>query len=385
MNRSRGPRILFAGGGTGGHLYPALALGEAFQRRDDSVQVHFVGAQRGIEARVLPERGVPHTLLPAEPIRRSQPWQNWRLIPSFAGSVRGLRRLFREFQPDLVVGTGGYASGPVGAWALLNRVPLALQEQNSYPGVTTRMLARRAGQVHLAFPEAQEHLQTGPRTEILFNGNPIQPPDPAIDPAEARRHFGLHEGPVVLVTGGSQGARAINEALLADLQAVAAGRLGGRPEGMQLLWATGPAHFDSIQSRLANSELSEWVTIIPYIQQMPLAQACADAAISRAGAMALAELCAWGIPSILIPLPTAAANHQHHNAVALADAGAAVLLPEADLRFGRLWQELVKLLGDPAARETMAGRARSRGQPDAAANIVADLSRLLHPSSGVRR
>lgn len=385
MSRAHGPRILFAGGGTGGHLYPALALAEAFQRRDDAAQVHFVGAQRGIEARVLPERGVPHTLLPAEPIRRSQPWQNWRLLPSFAGSVRGLRRLFRDFQPDLVVGTGGYASGPVGAWALLNRVPLALQEQNSFPGVTTRMLARRARQIHLAFPEAQEHLRPGPRTEIVFSGNPIQPPDPSIDPAESRRHFGLWEGPVVLVTGGSQGARAINEALLADLQGVAAGRLGSPPDGMQILWATGPAHFKSIQSRLAEINLGDWVKIIPYIQEMPLAQACSDAAISRAGAMALAELCAWGIPSILIPLPSAAANHQHHNAVALADAGAAVLLPESDLRFGRLWQELVQLLGDSARREAMASRARSRGQPDAAAEIVADLSRLLHSSADGRR
>lgn len=384
MSGTRGARILFAGGGTGGHLYPALALAEAFQQRDRSAQVHFVGAQRGIEARVLPARGVPYTLLPAEPIRRSRVWQNWRLIPSAVGSARRLRRLFREFAPDLVVGTGGYASGPVGAWALLRGVPLALQEQNSYPGVTTRILAKRARQIHLAFPEAQAHLRPGPQTEVVHSGNPIRPPDPTIHRSEARAHFGLGDGAVVLVTGGSQGSLAINEALLADLQGVVAGRLADRPEGMQILWATGPAHYDSVAARLDQAGLDDWVKAIPYIQEMPLAQASADAAISRAGAMALAELCAWGIPSILIPLPTAAANHQHHNAVALADAGAAVLLPETDLRFGRLWQELVQLLGDPARREAMASRARSRGQPHAAREIVADLSRLLSGAAASR-
>ena len=373
----RAPAILFAGGGTGGHLYPAIALAEAFRARDPQTRVHFVGARRGIEARVLPERGLPHTLLPSEPIHRSQPWRNWRLIPAFFGSVGGLRRIFREFQPDLVVGTGGYASGPVAGWALLKGVPLALQEQNSYPGVTTRLLARRARQVHLAFPEAEAYLSPGPRTEVLYNGNPILPPDRSIRREEARSKFGLTDGVVVLVVGGSQGSRAINEALLTDLRELAAGRLRERPEGLQLLWATGPAHHASISGRLAELGLGDWVRVVAYIQEMPAALASADAAVSRAGAMALAELCAWGIPSVLIPLPTAAANHQHHNAAALARAGAAILLPERELTPGRLWNELLTLATDQARRAELAERARARGHPNAAAEIVADLYRLL--------
>lgn len=373
----RGHHILFAGGGTGGHLYPALALAEAFQRRDPATKVYFVGAQRGVEARVLPERGVPHTLLPVEPIRRAQPWQNWRLVPALTRSVRGLRRVFRHFEPDLVVGTGGYASGPVAAWALLNRVPLALQEQNSYPGFTTRLLARRARQIHLAFPEAESHLTPGRATEIIYNGNPIRPPDRSIARADARDRFGLGAGPVALVVGGSQGSRAINEALLAELRGVVTGRLQARPEGLEILWATGPTHHESITARLSELDLGEWVTVLPYIQEMPSALAGADVAISRAGAMALAELCAWGIPSILIPLPTAAANHQHHNAVALAEAGAAVLVPEKELGSGRLWGELVRLVSDSEQRAALAEHARGRGHPDAAAEIVDDLYRLL--------
>jgi UDP-N-acetylglucosamine--N-acetylmuramyl-(pentapeptide) pyrophosphoryl-undecaprenol N-acetylglucosamine transferase len=375
--RNRPAHILFAGGGTGGHLYPALALAEEFRRRDPSVEVHFVGAQRGIESRVLPERGLPHTLLPFEPIRRAQPWQNWKLVPSFARSFLGLRRVFRTFSPDLVVGTGGYASGPVAGWAILHGVPVALQEQNSYPGFTTRRLAGRARQIHLAFPEAEHYLKPGPRTEVLHNGNPIRPPDPAIDRQAARERFGLGEGPVLLVVGGSQGSRAINEALLAELRGVADGRLAARPEGLQILWATGPTHYDSISSRLTELEVDEWVKSLPYIEEMPAALASADMAVSRAGAMALAELCAWGIPSILIPLPTAAANHQHHNAVALAGAGAAVLLPESDLGSGELWGQITRLASDTVLREDVAEHAKRRGHPHAASEIVDALQRLL--------
>lgn len=369
-------RVLFAGGGTGGHLYPALALGEAFQRRDPANQVFFVGARRGVEARVLPDRAVPHELLPFEPIRRQQPWQNWRLVPAFWGSASGLSRVFRDFQPNLVVGTGGYASGPAVAWALVNGVPAAVQEQNSFPGLVTRWVAGRVRQIHLAFPEARTYLQRGPRTEVFEHGNPIRPPDSTIDPAAARASFGLGGGPVTLVVGGSQGARSVNAALLDDLEAVKARRLAGRPTGLEILWATGPSHFEAVQSRLAPLDLP-WVHAVPYIQRMPDALAAADIAVSRAGAMAIAELCAWGIPSILVPFPHAAANHQYHNALALDGAGAGVMVQEDALSNGRLWSELVGLVSSEERRAQVAARARARGRPDAADCIVADLYKLL--------
>jgi UDP-N-acetylglucosamine--N-acetylmuramyl-(pentapeptide) pyrophosphoryl-undecaprenol N-acetylglucosamine transferase len=371
------PRVLFAGGGTGGHLYPALALAEALQRRDPATEILFIGAKRGIEARVLPERGIRHRLLPLEPLRRSRPWENWRLAPSILLSYSGLRRTFRFFRPHLVVGTGGYASGPVVAYAMLRGIPTALQEQNSFPGLVTRTLAPRTRQIHLAFPEAREHLRPGKRTEVFEFGNPIRPPDPDPDRGRARAAFGLGSGTVALVVGGSQGARAINEALLSDLRAVAEGRLGGRPDGLEILWATGPTHYDSIAERLRPLGLGEWVHVEPYIQDMPAALAAADLAVSRSGAMALAELCAWGIPSILVPYPHAAANHQVYNARALADAGAARMVLESELGSGRLWAQLIDLADDPARRATVAAAARERGHPDAADRIVEALARLL--------
>ena len=375
---SAAPRVLFAGGGTGGHLYPALNLADAFRRLDPRTEVHFIGAQRGVEQRVLPEKGVPHTLLPLEPIRRAQPWQNWRLVPSFFSSVAGLRRIFADFRPNLVVGTGGYASGFAVVYGWRRGVPVAVQEQNSFPGLVTRSMARRARQIHLAFPEAKKYLKTGPRTEVFEYGNPIALPDFSVDRAEARSRFGLGAGTVCLVVGGSQGSRAVNEALLSDVRGAVEGRLPPPPPGFELLWATGPAHFDAIQQKLGDVGRPAWVKAMPYITDMPGALASADFAVSRAGAMSLAELSAWGVPPVLVPLPTAAANHQHHNAVALADAGAAVLVPETELgHSGRLWNEVQSLAADPARRAALAAKARERGRPDAADRIVAEMAKLL--------
>lgn len=370
-------RVLFAGGGTGGHLYPALALGDAFKRLDPSAEVFFVGARRGVEARVLPEKGVPHQLLPLEPIRRAKPWQNWRLIPAMAQSFGGLGQIFRSFRPNLVVGTGGYASGPAVGYGLLRGVPVAVQEQNSYPGFVTRLVDKRVRQLHLAFPEARRYLKPGRNTEIFEFGNPITPPDFSVDRIAARMKFGLGGGTVGLVVGGSQGARAVNEALLADLRGVVEGRLGALPPGFELLWATGTGNYDRVQAALNDIGNPAWVKAVPYITDMPSALASADFAISRAGAMSLAELCAWGVPAILVPLPTAAANHQYHNAVALAEAGAAVMVEERELGGGRLWREMMTVVNDDARRTALAAKAKERGQPDAADLIVRELARLI--------
>jgi UDP-N-acetylglucosamine--N-acetylmuramyl-(pentapeptide) pyrophosphoryl-undecaprenol N-acetylglucosamine transferase len=370
-------RVLFAGGGTGGHLYPALNLGDAVKRADPSAEVFFVGAVRGVESRVLPEKGVPHELLPLEPLRRAQPLANWRLFPAMFHSFGGLRRIFNRLKPDLVVGTGGYASGPAAMWALLRGVPIALQEQNSFPGFVTRKLGGRARQLHLAFPEARKYLKPGPRTEVFEYGNPIQKPNFDVDRAAARQRFGLGEGTICLVTGGSQGARAVNEALLADIRGVLEGRLEAPPAGFEILWATGTGHFDGVSKRLGEMGRPTWVKALPYIEDMPGALASANFAIARAGAMSLAELTAWGIPSILVPLPTAAPNHQHHNAVALSDAGAALMVPERELGQGRLWTDVISLARDGPRRAAIAATARDRGRPDAADRIAMELLKLV--------
>ena len=370
-------RVIFAGGGTGGHLYPALNIAAAMRELRPDVETIFVGARRGVEARVLPEKGVEHTLLPLQPIQRDRVWRNWRLVPAMSGAVWGLSRLMLRTRPSLVVGTGGYASGPACGWAVLVGVPIALQEQNSFPGLTTRWLSRFARQVHVGFPEAASYLRAGKRTEILEHGNPIEPPSGDIDRAEARKYFGLRpDSTVVLVVGGSQGARAINEALGGALERVAAGD-AERPGSLEILWATGRTHIEAVSARLAPLGVDRWVRTRGYIDAMPKALASADVAISRAGAMGTAELLAWGIPSILVPLPTAAADHQTHNAKALEAFGAAVALLEKDLTPSRLWDDIMALVADDERRNRMAERARDRARPAAARRIAEDLLKIV--------
>jgi UDP-N-acetylglucosamine--N-acetylmuramyl-(pentapeptide) pyrophosphoryl-undecaprenol N-acetylglucosamine transferase len=370
-------RVLFAGGGTGGHLYPALALASAMTAEAPDVEVHFVGARRGLEATVLPKRGVAHTLVPVEPLYRSRVWRNWRLLPSLAASLAGIIRLFHRFRPQLVVGTGGYASGPAGLYAALRGIPLAVQEQNAHAGATTRLLSRRARQVHLGFPEAGRDLRPGPATRVLTLGNPIRPPDPSIDREEARKAFGLPgDATILLVVGGSQGSHAINETVINVLRDVANRRLA-RPDSLAILWATGPLHIDAIRNRVHALGMDSWVRASGYIDDMPRALASTDIAISRAGAMMTAELLAWGIPAVLVPLPTAAADHQTHNAQALHAAGAAVCLAEATLTPALLWNEITSLAGDTSRREAMAAAARGRAKPDAARDIARELLTLI--------
>lgn len=369
-------RVLFAGGGTGGHLYPAIALAEALQRDHPDVEVHFVGAKRGVEARVLPNEKKPHTLLPFQPLRRSRVWENWQLVPAMWSSANGLRRLFSEFKPDLVVGTGGYASAPACMWAILNRIPVAVQEQNSHPGLTTRTLSRWAKQIHLGFPEARRYIRPGKLTEVTSLGNPIRPPDHTIDRTTARAAFGLKsDSVVVLVVGGSQGSRAINEALLGAVELAPQHPDAPAPR-LEILWATGPGHIDTINTRLPEA-VKPWVKTVGYITDMSSALAAASVAISRAGAMGTAELLAWGVPMVLVPLPTAAADHQTHNARAISEAGAAQMLVERELTPDRLWQELKLLITDEALRSRMRAAALDRAKPQAAEDIAHRLHGLL--------
>ncbi|HSG81979.1 MAG TPA: UDP-N-acetylglucosamine--N-acetylmuramyl-(pentapeptide) pyrophosphoryl-undecaprenol N-acetylglucosamine transferase, partial [Gemmatimonadota bacterium] len=371
---------IIAGGGTGGHLYPALNLAEALKRRaGDEIEILLVGAQRGVEARILPERGVPHRLLPLEPIYRSRPWRNLRHVRSAFAVGSEIRRLFREYAPDLVVGTGGYAAGPVVGWAILRGLPTAIQEQNSYPGLTTRLLAPFVDQLHLGYEEAVRMLWPGSKTDIKVHGNPIRWPDQRPHPETVRQEFGLGPGRVVLIIGGSQGAAPINDAILAALGMVKAGKLPSLPTDAQLLWATGPAHFQEVRRQLERLRGRVPIRTVPYVSEMERALSIASLAVSRAGALALSELCAWGVPAVLVPLPHAASDHQRWNARSLAADGAAVVVEERDMHRdpGTLWRTMNHLLQGQSLLDEMGAASRARGTPHAADEIAADLWRLM--------
>lgn len=365
-------RVVFAGGGTGGHLMPALALAEEMVRLDSTIEPFFVGSHGGVEAGVLPHRPWRHVLLPFEPLWRRQWWKNARLPWTLYRTLRGVRAVLRREDPDLVVGTGGYVSAPVVWAATLRGIPAVIQEQNAYPGLATRWLARRARQVHLGFPEAEKYIKPGPDTRVFVSGNPIQPP-PAqrLGRQEAKRRLGFApDEPLVLVMGGSQGALPINRAVKEALE-------GGRwPPGVQLLWQTGAATHD----RFADQSHPGSVVVEAFIDPIERAYSAADLVLSRSGAMTVAEVMAWGLPAVLIPLPTAAAGHQLRNARALAAAGAALLLEQAGLTGATLGARVGELLAEPARLADVGRAAQARSLPRAVSEIA---SRALEIASKI--
>lgn len=379
-----GPVVVFAGGGTGGHLYPALALADELVRQRPDVRPFFLGARRGLEARILPERSLDHHLLPVRGIHRGEWWSNVGVPFALVSSLASTVRIHRRIRPEMVVVTGGYAGAPAGLAAAVMGTPLVLQEQNAWPGVTTRLLSRWAAQIHLAFGEALAELPARARKAVRVTGMPIRAlPEDVPDRADVLLGMDLQpQRRLLLLVGGSQGSLALNELMLEAVRSVAAGTHTPL-DGWQLLWMTGPAHHASILEELSALGDPPWVRAVPYIEDMPRVQGVTDLALSRAGAMTTAELLAWGVPAILVPLPSAAENHQALNARALQQAGAAVSLDQEGLTAGELWSTIARLAGDGPALATMSERARERSRPDATSLIVREMVDLLpHPPSG---
>lgn len=363
------PTVLFAGGGTGGHLYPALAIAQTLVRMAPDVRPIFVGAHRGIERDVLPQYPFAYVLLDLHPLYRGAIWRNWRTAWGALSAWRGLGGLMRRERPRLVVGTGGYGSGLALGYAVAHRVPIVQQIADSAPGLTARWFARYCREVYVGYPEAVGRLPHRPGIAFIDTGNPITPPpEPRPDRGAARTQWGFPDdgAQVVLVFGGSQGARAINEAVNAWV-----GR--GLPPNIRLIWATGRTHYAAYAVREGPS-----VRVRPYLAPIADAYAAADLALTRAGAITTAELCAWGIPMVLVPLPTAAADHQTANARALEAAGAAIHFPQDMLSAESISRLVRQLAGDGPRRAALAAGARRRARPGAAEDIARRILSAVH-------
>ncbi len=393
--------VVFSGGGTAGHFHPARNIAEALVGEMPEVQPYFVGTEGRVEAAELPGLGYPYRLLsvaglqnPLGAMRRSggglkrlagllrSVAANARALSLLARAVLRLVPEFRRRGAAAVVLTGGYVSAPAGIAGRLLGLPIVLQEQNRHPGKTTRLLSRWARQIHLAYPEAAGRLPGRARRRVLHSGNPIRPLPPIARRGRdaARRALDVPvEGRLILVVGGSQGAHKMNQAMIETLQ-------DDMPiDGEFVLWVTGRAHYEAVRAALAGAAPRRFA-IVPYLEgeRMYRALAAADLVVSRAGAMATSEFLAWGLPAILVPLPSAAADHQSANARALDAAGAAVHLPErdvagADLSGDRLWSEVRRLLDTPGLLAIMSEAARKRARPDAAREVAAAIAALLRP------
>ncbi len=353
-----------AGGGTGGHLYPGLAVADALVSRRPDLDIMFLGAFRGIERTVLPTTRWRHELLDLHPLYRSAPWQNWRTIRGLGSAFKSIGRLMAKYPPAGALGTGGYAAGALLGYSRLKGVPYFLQEQNAVAGLTVRIFSGQARASYLGFPEAVSTLPAAGRRKAIVTGNPIAPPpSPIPDRAAARASWGFAASieRIVLVFGGSQGSRAINDAITGWI-------VDQLPPTWGAIWVTGRVEFERLQT-LA----SDRIRIVAYQQPMADAYAAADLAVARAGAMSTAELCAWGIPMVLIPLPTAAADHQTQNAAALASADAARMIVQSTLPHGTLAETLNAICAKPSTLVAMSASARARARVDAAQVIAAHI------------
>lgn len=364
---NRPPRILISGGGTGGHIFPALAIANELKERTGA-EILFVGAEDRMEMEKVPAAGYRIIGLPVAGFDRRRPLRNFGVLLKLWRSMRQARRIVRDFRPDIAIGVGGYASGPTLKAAQRAGVPTLLQEQNSYAGVTNKLLARRAGRICVAYEGMERFFPAG---RITLTGNPVRKALlRAADARKARESFGLDAGrPTVLVVGGSLGARTLNETLEADIRPLAA-------DGIQVIWQTG-RHFGNRAKEAAKGLKGTVVT--EFITDMASAYAAADLVVSRAGAGSISELELLAKPAVLVPSPNVAEDHQTRNARALADVGAAVLIPDAEAR-RTLASAIRSLLADPARLEKMSRNISALAQPDSDARIADCALRLMADS-----
>ena len=347
-------RAILAGGGTGGHVIPALAIAEELRSRYHA-EVLFIGTARGIETRLVPAAGFPLELITVGALNRVSFTTRLKTLVDLPRAIAQSATLVRSFKPDVMIGVGGYASGPAMLAGAMLRIPLMAFEPNVVPGFANRLVARFVKHAAVHFAATQRYFPnsvvTGVPVRREFFAIPARPPQ---------------DRPTLLVFGGSQGAHAINVAVAQALPALA--KL--QPD-LHFIHQTGASDLDAMRAAAASAGLSSEVSA--FIDDMPAAFSRADLLICRSGASTVAEVTASGKPAIFVPLPTAADDHQRHNAEALANAGAARLLPQSELTGDRLAQEIASLLADPAQLIRMGESARAFAHPDAAA-LIADMT-----------
>ncbi|MGF7218345.1 UDP-N-acetylglucosamine--N-acetylmuramyl-(pentapeptide) pyrophosphoryl-undecaprenol N-acetylglucosamine transferase [Spirosoma lacussanchae] len=361
-------RIIISGGGTGGHIYPAIAIANELRHLDATTDILFVGAEGKMEMEKVPRAGYPIEGLPVVGIKRELTLENLIFPVKLGKSLLRARQIVRTFRPDAAVGVGGYASGPLLLAASMAGVPTLIQEQNSYAGLTNKVLARWAERICVAYPGMEAFF---PAAKIRMTGNPVRSDIQFADQqvSAGQQLFGLEATrPTLLVIGGSQGARTINEAMEAGLtQFVDA--------GIQVVWQTGPAFIERARKAVATVG-SSLVKAYDFIYDMDKAYAVADAVVSRAGALSVSELCLVGRPAILVPFPAAAEDHQTKNAMALVDRGAALLVRDQAARTD-LVPAALALLNNPVQRQQLRTAIKTLARPDAAREIAEEVVNLM--------
>ncbi len=356
-------KLIVSGGGTGGHIYPALTLIDAIKSKRPDAEFLYVGTQKGLEADIVPKAGINFTALNLEGgLERRFTLENFSRAANAIWSIKHASDIVKNFKPNAVVGTGGYVCGPILLAASLMKVPTLIQEQNAVAGVTNKILSKFVTKIAVGTRDA---LKNFPAEKTVYTGNPIRSAVLDAKKSDGLKEFGFTDDkPIVLISGGSRGARSINNAMIDVLKSAA------QKNSAQFLHVTGKGEFDAVTEKLSEVLDSPNIKVVPYLYNMPRAMAMADLAIFRAGATGLAELTARGVPSILIPYPFAAENHQEFNARSLVEAGAAKMILNKDLTAEILSATIDELLTSPDTLKKMSEASLSLGKPHAAAEIA---------------
>ena len=359
-------KVIISGGGTGGHIYPALSIAETLSGRDKKTQVLYIGTSTGLESRLVPQLGYRFETVRVKGFRRKLSAET---LGTFIELIKGMKDaagILKDYKPDMVVGTGGYVAGPVLMAAYLKGVPTLIHEQNVLPGLTNRILGRFSSCVAVSFDQAVKYFKN--RDKVVVTGNPIRTEMLSINKDEARKKLGLDKSiPIAVSFGGSRGSDKLNAAMAEVIK-----NLAGEG-GFGLLHATGEERYDGfladLKSQNVELENCSSIRVMPYLHRIHEALAAADLVVTSAGAITIAEITAMGLPAVLIPKSHAVDNHQEYNARALEKEGAAVVLLEKDLDGRRLYEEISRLIKDRNKLKTMGRASKNMARTDAADRI----------------
>ena len=367
--------VLLAGGGTAGHCNPALAIAGIIKAKNKDAKILFIGNEGSIEENLVQKAGFDFKAVKTQGFRRRITLDNFKTVWLYLKAQQRCRQIIKEFKPDLVVGTGGYVSGPVVKAAQKMGIPTCIHEQNAYPGVTSKMLSKKADIVFISFPGSEQYF--GEVKKMVLTGNPLREEILTLSREDARASLGLKEDDFYLLSfAGSLGAREVNK-VMADFIA-----MNAQKHDFRQIHATGKYGWEWMPDLLKEKGVSMEETdikVMEYLYDMPTHLAAADAVISRAGAITLGELTVLGKPAILIPSPNVTHNHQYHNARSLSDRGGALLLEEKDLSAEQLYEMVLSLKEEPEKRAALSSHALEMALPDAAEKIYAEIYQLLHP------
>ena len=366
MTQQRHRKVIISGGGTGGHIFPAISIANALKKLDPGIEILFVGAEGRMEMEKIPAAGYKIVGLPVAGLYRNLTFKNIKVLFKLLKSLRLARKVIKDFAPDVVVGVGGYASGPVLRQAGRMNISTLIQEQNSYAGVTNKLLAKRAAKICVAYEGMEKYF---PPEKIILTGNPVRQNFDNLGAikAEALTYFNLKkEFPVILVLGGSLGAGSINNSLSENI-----GKL--RDTDSQWLWQTGKYYYENVNA-LVSVSFNDHIAVKDFINRMDYAYAAADVIVSRSGAGTISELCLVGKPVILVPSPNVAEDHQTKNAKALSDRDAAILIPDKDAY--TIVDEAIRLVADNGKKARLSGNIRKLAIADADIRIAREVLKL---------